>query len=168
MPRPKSKSELLHLSQENFVKLKQLIESLSPEEQEMDFPKGTMNRKIRDVLCHLHQWHNMFLKWYEVGMSGQKPVMPAEGYTWKTSSDLNHKIFNDYRNTPLAEAKKLLNQSHNQVFKLIEKHTDQELFTKKMYPWTGSTSLGAYLISSTSSHYDWALKLIKKAIKKRG
>jgi hypothetical protein len=44
---------------------------------------------------------------------------------------------------------------------LIEKHTDDELFTKKKYPWTGTTSLGAFLISATSSHYDWGLKTIK-------
>ena len=44
---------------------------------------------------------------------------------------------------------------------LIEKHTDDELFTKKKYEWTGTTSLGAYLISATSSHYDWGLKTVK-------
>ena len=36
---------------------------------------------------------------------------------------------------------------------------------KKKYKWTGSTSLGAYLVSATSSHYDWAYKLIKKCLK---
>jgi hypothetical protein len=44
---------------------------------------------------------------------------------------------------------------------IIEKHTDEELFTKKKYAWTGTTSLGSYLISATSSHYDWGLKTIK-------
>ena len=44
---------------------------------------------------------------------------------------------------------------------IIGKHSDEELFTKKKYQWTGTTSLGAYLIGSTSSHYDWALKTIK-------
>lgn len=44
---------------------------------------------------------------------------------------------------------------------LVRKHTDEELFTKKKQGWTGTTSLGAYLISATSSHYDWALKTIK-------
>lgn len=34
-----------------------------------------------------------------------------------------------------------------------------ELFTKRLYSWTGSTSLGAYLVSSTSSHYDWGKKV---------
>jgi hypothetical protein len=47
------------------------------------------------------------------------------------------------------------------MIELIGKHTDEELFTKKRYGWTGSTSLGAYLVSATSSHYDWALKTLR-------
>lgn len=54
-------------------------------------------------------------------------------------------------------------QTHQQVHALMEQHTEAELFEKKRYAWTGSTSLGAYLISATSSHYDWAWKLIRKA-----
>ena len=49
---------------------------------------------------------------------------------------------------------------------LIKRHNDEELFVKKRYAWTGTTTLGSYFISATSSHYDWALKLITKAYKK--
>lgn len=41
---------------------------------------------------------------------------------------------------------------------LIAGHSEEELFTKKYYKWTNTTSLGAIFISSTSSHYDWAIK----------
>jgi hypothetical protein len=44
---------------------------------------------------------------------------------------------------------------------LIEKHNDDELFSKKKYGFTGTTTLGAYFFYNTSSHYDWALKTIK-------
>ncbi|MCR5436700.1 MAG: ClbS/DfsB family four-helix bundle protein, partial [Treponema sp.] len=27
--------------------------------------------------------------------------------------------------------------------------------------WTGNAALGAYFVSTTSSHYDWAMKKIK-------
>ncbi len=107
----------------------------------------------------------MMLEWYEVGMRGEKPEILAKGYTWKTSPELNRWIWEKYSNTPLQEARESLDISHQEVRGLIEKHTDHELFEKKRYKWTGTTSLGAYLISATSSHYDWALKLIKKTIK---
>lgn len=165
MPRPKSKSELLHLSNENFNKLNTFIEQLSTDAQQESFPEGTLNRNIRDVLTHLHHWHLMVLEWYKVGMTGEKPAMPAKGYTWKTTPDLNKKIWEQYQNTSLAEAKALVKDSFDQVQQLIQKHSNEELFEKKRYKWTGSTSVGSYLVSVTSSHYDWALKLIKKAKK---
>ena len=164
MPRPKAKLELLELSQINYSKLLDYIGSLSEKEQQSAFPKEYLNRTIRDVITHLHHWHLMFLEWYKVGMNGEKPDMPAKGYTWKTLPDLNREIWKKYQDVHLAEAKELLQTSFDSVQKIIEKHSDEELFTKKKYKWTGSTSLGSYLISITSSHYDWAYKLIKKCI----
>ena len=165
MPRPKSKSELLQLSQDNFMKLNDFIDQKSRGEQEKEFPKGTMNRNVRDVLAHLHHWHLLTLDWYKIGMTGEKPEMPAKGYTWKTTSDLNKWILENYQSSTLKKVRKLLNKSFQQVQGIIESHSDEELFEKKKYKWTGSTSLGAYLISATSSHYDWAFKLIRKATK---
>lgn len=163
MPRPKTKEALLDLSKINFDKLCLLVDQY--EEQgiaENIFPEGTLNRNIRDVLCHLHEWHKMMQSWYSVGMNGSKPKMPAEGYTWKTLPALNKKIHDEYKEVDLKTARKLLETSYSEVRHIIQSHTDEELFEKKRYGWTGSTSLGAYLISNTSSHYDWATKLIKR------
>ncbi|WP_297761161.1 ClbS/DfsB family four-helix bundle protein [uncultured Muriicola sp.] len=165
MSRPASKTELLNKSKASFQNLNGFIEQLSIEQQQKEFPIGIMNRNIRDVLMHLHHWHLMFLKWYKVGMSGQKPVMPAKGYTWKTTPDLNQWILKNYQDIPLKDAKNLLKESHRNVEKIIQHHSDIELFEKKRYKWTGTTSLGAYLVSTTSSHYEWALRLIKRARK---
>ena len=59
----------------------------------------------------------------------------------------------------------MLDDSYTEVQAIIKKHSEKDLFAKKKFNWTGTTSLAAYLISATSSHYDWALKLIKKAKK---
>lgn len=165
MPRPKSKQELLDLSQANYTKLLELVGSYTDEEVHKAFPEKMLNKNIRDVLAHLHHWHLMMLDWYKVGMSGEKPAMPAKGYTWKTVPQLNVVIKKTYEKENLEHIQSLLEGSYQQVQTLIQQHTDEELFEKKRYKWTGSTSLGSYLISSTSSHYDWAIRLIKKAMK---
>lgn len=162
MPRPKTKQELLDFSQINYQKLIELVESFGETKRKKQFPKKYLNRNITDVLAHLHHWHLMLLDWYTVGMKGEKPEIPSKGYTWKTLPDLNRIIQKKYENTPYLEVRKLLDASYNSVRQLIEKHADKDLFEKKKYKWTGSTSLGSYLISTTSSHYDWAYKLIKK------
>lgn len=164
MPRPTHKKDLLALSQKNFKDLNDFIDGFSDHDKNQAFPKGTMNRNIRDVLAHLHHWHLMLLDWYTVGMKGDKPDMPAKGYTWKTTPDLNKAIWEQYQATDLKDVRKMLTDSFNAIQVIIQKHSDDELFTKKKYKWTGTTSLGAYLVSATSSHYDWALKLIKKAL----
>ena len=163
MARPTSKIELLNQSDANFKKLMALVEST--ENAEREFLPGTMNRNIRDVLAHLHHWHLMLIDWYTVGMSGQKPEIPAPGYTWKTTPLLNRKIWEDFQASVLEEVKEKLIASHVNITALIEKHSNEELFEKKRYRWTGTTSLGAYFIGATSSHYDWALKLIKKGLR---
>ena len=78
---------------------------------------------------------------------------------------MNKKIWEDYQNIDFEDIKNRLNNSHSELQKIIEQHTNEELFEKKKYKWTGTTSLAAYVISATSSHYDWALKLVKKALK---
>ena len=65
------------------------------------------------------------------------------------------------RKTSLEEATRLLEQSHREVLELIEVFSNDELFTKGVYKWTGGTSLGSYFVSNTSSHYDWSLKKLK-------
>jgi hypothetical protein len=165
MSRPTTKQDLLVQCRAQYAALGALIDGYSAEEQQREFKPGTMNRNIRDVLAHLHHWHLLMQEWYAVGMKGGKPEMPAKGYTWATTPELNRGIHGQYNAMSLKKVRVLFDRSHAEVMSLIERHTDAELFTKKRYAWTGSTSLGAYLVSCTSSHYDWALKLIRKGLK---
>ncbi|WP_243414766.1 ClbS/DfsB family four-helix bundle protein [Flagellimonas aquimarina] len=141
------------------------IDSFSTTEQNKDFPKGTMNRNIRDVLGHLHHWHLMFLNWYEVGMKGENPHIPAKGYNWRTLPDLNKKIYERYKDMGLDEIREKFKTSHTEVMNLVAGHSNKELFERKYYGWTGNNAMGAYIIGVLSSHYDWAHKLIKKGKK---
>ena len=164
MPRPTNKAELVSLGDENLTKLLAFIESLPKEYQVKSYENNELNdrdKTIADVICHLHEWHLMMMNWYKIGMSGKKPAIPAEDVTWQTLPVLNHRIYEKYKGTELNEAIKLIKKSHKEMIEIIQKHSDDELFTKKKYAWTGTTSLGAYLVSATSSHYDWALKTIR-------
>ncbi|MDR1748074.1 MAG: ClbS/DfsB family four-helix bundle protein, partial [Spirochaetaceae bacterium] len=161
MPRPTTKEQLVGMSEQNLEKLFGFIDSIPEEFREAEYELNERDGTISDVICHLYEWHLMMERWYTEGMEGKKPVIPAEGYTWITLPDLNREIWKRYRGTPLKEAISMLKKSHKRIMKRIEQHSDEELFTKKYYPWTGTTSLGAYFISSTSSHYDWGLKTVK-------
>ena len=160
MARPTTREELLRLGETSFNHLFDIIATMP--NPDVEFPKGTMNRNVRDILAHLHYWHLLFLSWYEIGMGGQKPIMPEEGYSWKDTPELNKKIWLDAQCLSLPEVMISIEKSYAKIRNIIGSHTNEELFEKRRYKWTGSTSLGSYLISATSSHYDWAIKLIKK------
>lgn len=165
MPRPKTKEALIKLSHMNYEKFLAFIETLPEEKRKAEFPSQFLNRNIRDVLAHLHHWHLLLLLWYQQGMKGEKPEMPAPGYTWRTVPELNREINKKYKNVPLNEIEKSLDTSFKEVQKIIDRHSNDELFEKRKFKWTGTTSLGAYIVSATSSHYEWALRLMKKCIK---
>lgn len=136
------------------------------DEQNAIFAFEDRDRNLRDVLVHLYEWHRMMDTWHRIGtMEGGTPQVPGERYTWKTLPDLNVRIWERYQGTTLEEAKELLEGSHAMIMGLIGSHTDGELFSKGVYKWTKTSTLGAYFISSTSSHYEWAMKKIKKHIK---
>ena len=78
---------------------------------------------------------------------------------------MNIEFWKKHQDTSLDEAKALLSNSHTNVIETINTYSNEALFTKKYYSWTGTTSLGSYCVSATSSHYNWAIKKIRKYIR---
>lgn len=120
---------------------------------------------MKDVIAHLIAWQNLFFTWYEDGMSGKKPDIPAVGFTFKDTPALNEKLYKAYKDVSWTEIWHQFKKSHYQMVKLIEKHTNEELTEKKKYAWTGTTNLASYFASATSSHYMWASGLLKKYLR---
>jgi hypothetical protein len=161
MPRPTTKAQLLKLAQQNYEKLLTLIASFTPQQQEGTFPFPDRDRNIKDVLIHLYERHQLLLHREKTNIQGEKSDFLPAGYNRKTYPQMNILFREKHQKTTLPEAKQLVETSHQQVMKMIARHTDEGLFTKKFYTRTGTSSLGAYCISATSSHYDWAMKKIK-------
>lgn len=165
MPRPTTKQELITAANDQFDKLWTLIDGMSAELQEKTFAFEDRDRNLRDVLIHLYEWHQLLSKWIAANRAGTAAAFLPEPYNWKTYPQMNVEFWKKRQSTFLDEAKTLLKGSHTQVMETIDSFTNEELFTKKHFPWTGTTNLGSYCISSTSSHYDWAMKKIKQHIK---
>ena len=163
MARPTTKDGLIEASERGLRLLLEEIDTVPVELQATELASEVGDRSVlRDVVCHLYEWHRLMLGWYESGMRGEKPAIPAEGYTWKTTPALNDMLRARHADTRLAAAREELLASHRAIHGVIDSHTNEELFTKQLYPWTGSTSLGAYFVSSTSGRCEWARKKIRK------
>lgn len=171
MPRPTTKEALMCMAQENYDKLNLLISKMTDEvlNTPFDFSRDEKkkeahwkrDRNLRDVLVHLYEWHQLLLNWVASNQNGEaKPFLPAP-YNWRTYGDMNVAFWQKHQNTSLEEATAMLEQSHKAVLNLADTFTNDALFSKGVYKWTGGSTLGSYFVSTTSSHYDWAMKKLK-------
>lgn len=176
MPRPATKTDLLITANQQFDKMWTLIDSMTEEEMNVDFDFGDdpkdkeahwkRDKNLRDILIHLYEWHQLLLNWVTSNQNGnQVPFLP-EPYNWRTYGGMNVEFWEKHQSTPYAKAKKMLLNSHKEVLALIEGFSNEELFEKGYFNWSGTTSIGSYCVSATCSHYDWAMKKIKRQIKK--
>ncbi|WP_254064934.1 ClbS/DfsB family four-helix bundle protein [Campylobacter sp. CCUG 57310] len=93
MPRPTTKDDLISLANGNFIKLFDLIESMSAEEQEMKFNFEDRDKNIKDVLIHLYEWHILLLNFIRSNQNSKeiKPFLPHP-YNWRTYPKMNIEI----------------------------------------------------------------------------
>lgn len=171
MARPTTKTDLLAAAAENYEEMNAFIASMTEKELSTPFDFTKMKAKseahwgrdknLRDVLIHLYEWHRLLLDWVQSDQNGEnKPFLP-EPYNWRTYGAMNVEFWKKHQNTSLEDAKKMLEGSHQEVMALAETFTNEELFSKGVYKWTGTGALGSYFVSNTSSHYAWALKKLK-------
>lgn len=171
MPRPRNKEDLLAAAEENFSKLNMLIDSMSEKEMETPFDFSANEKKkeahwkrdknVRDVLIHLYEWHQLMLHFVDENMSGKNVPFLPKPYTWRTVASMNQIFWEKHQGTSMEEARKLVSNSHAEIMERIHDFTNEELFLQKAFPAVGGSTLGSYFVSSTSSHYDWAMKKIK-------
>lgn len=163
MPRPTNQTELLERAEAMYDRLMGEIDGLSLDTIVAGDTVGEWS--IKDVIAHLYAWQQMTVRWYQAGEAGENPVTPSEEYTWREIPALNQHIYETYKNVEWDTILSDFKTSHQDTLSLIKMLDNDELFTPQVYNWTRSTTVGAYFISATSSHYDWARKEIRRGLK---
>ena len=163
MPRPTSKQELLAAIERERGVLETTLENLTPEQTTEPGIVGDWS--VKDVLAHLIEWEQMCLGWYKAGLRGEVPPLPAPGFKWNQTPELNQKIYEEYCHLPLDEILKRFHSSHNEILAVIQELSNENLFTPGQFTWTKKNTLGTYMVSATSSHYHWANTEIRKGFR---
>ncbi len=165
MPRPTTQAQLLEAMEREFAALWDEIDLCA--QDDLEIPGACEHWSVKDLLAHLDAWHEMLLSWERVGIAGGKPEMPAPGLSWKETPTLNSQIWERTKDDSWNEITTRLNCSYDALRQVISGYEADALFEKKRFKWTGSTSVGSYVVSATSSHYDWARKLVRRFHKAR-
>src|SRR5450756_2969857 len=163
MPKPINKQQLLDEAQKKYEVLERQFASFTPEEMVRPGVIGTWS--IKDTLAHLLEWQKMLMDWYEAGLRGETPVVPAEGYNWSQLPALNQAIYERCRDTALDDVRSQLDASHKHMLEVVASLSEEELFTPGRYAWIGINTLASYVDSCAGDHYRWALSGIRRGTK---
>ena len=163
MPRPTSKKDLLDAIKKERSALDEYIETLTLEQ--MVEPNIVGNWSVKDVLAHLFAWMQMCIGWYNAGLRNEIPALPASGFKWNQTPQLNQRIYEKYKDMSLDEVLAQFEASSHEILGIIQGLSNDELFTAGYFAWTKKNTLGTYMVSATSSHYLWARKEIRKGFR---
>jgi hypothetical protein len=162
MSRPMNKSQLLAAAHKEEQMLEKLLAGMTPEQLTQAAPPAGW--AIKDILAHLYEWHQMFFTWYETGLHGGIPAVPAAGYKWSQLPALNQHIFEKYCQLSPEQTLAMFHESHQKTIRFIEDLPEKDLITPGLYKWMNQNTLMAYLNSITAAHYVWAIKDIRKIL----
>lgn len=137
-----------------------------------DLPIGLLSRRVqgsgdlawsvKDILAHLYEWHRLYLKWYKIGLEDGIPDLPAPGYNWRMTRELNRVLYQKHHDSDLASIRRRVKRSHNQIMKIVDEISEKQLIQPGQFNWTGKLSLCSFVSANTSSHYRWAQKKIRQ------
>jgi len=164
VPRPTSKHDLLEAIERERGKLDAVLATLTPEQ--MIEPGVVGEWSVKDVMAHLAEWERMALGWYRAGLRGEAPEVPAPGFKWNQTPQLNLAIFEKHRDRPLEEVVAWFRSSREEILGVIESLSEEDLFTAGRFAWTRKNTLGAYFVSATSSHDLWARTRITRWLRR--
>ena len=120
---------------------------------------------VTDLVAHLAEWQLMFLTWYEDGLKGTIPAMPAPGYKWNETPKLNRAIWARHRFCSASAVRSEFEAEFNRILEIVEALSPEQLLTPGHFLWTKKNSLTTYLVPNTASHYRFALKVIERWLK---
>lgn len=120
---------------------------------------------VHDLVAHLTEWEQMFLGWHRAGEAGVRPEMPAPGYKWSQTRDLNRTIRKKHAGTSTKKVWESFEASFAETLALARALPEKAIFTRGAYDWTGKNALVTYLGANTASHYRTASKILKRWLK---
>ena len=159
MPKPTNKIELLAEITKERGLLESLLETIPKKSKTTKFCEGM---SVKDFLAHRAEWGAMMILWYEEAESGETPDVPHKNYKWNQLPELNASIQKKYEKASLAKVEAYFKKTHDDLFDLVSKLSEKELYEKGVFSFTKSTNLAAYVNSATAAHYRSAAKHIRK------
>ena len=162
MPIPSTRQELVKLIVESYTKLQNELESISSDAAGLPCVDDWT---IKDLLAVRLWWTERVVAWIEMGLRGESPILPAEGYSWKETPRLNGEIVEKGKEQTYHEVCERLNKGVEKVLKTIESLNDRELLHVGVFDWAGKWPIARWISINTARQYKTARTYIRRSMK---
>lgn len=173
MPQPQDKASLIQQAQQNYLTLMNLINDTDASRLEAQFQPLPPSAKcttfaqgnnLRDLLVHAYEWQQLQSAFVANIRNGQPQDFIPDPYR-KNYKEMDQANWQRHQSTPLDKSIALLQGSHKEMIDLMETFTQDQLFEKKVFKVTYTTTMAAYFISVTISPYTQILKRLKSHLR---
>jgi hypothetical protein len=159
---PKNKEELHKAIVENYNKLKLELSNIPIEFTTIKDLEGHSKNSymsINDLVAYLVGWGQLVLKWNDKKSKGLDVDFPETGFRWNELGQLAQKFYKDYEKENFKSLNLKLENTTNEILKLIENKTNRELYE---IAWYNKWTLGKMIQLNTSSPFKNAKDRIRK------
>ena len=159
---PKDKDELQKVIIDNYKKLKNELLSIPTDLttiKELEGHSKNTLMSINNLVAYLVGWGQLVLKWNDKKEKGLHVDFPETGFKWNELGQLAQKFYEDYKKDDFKTLIEKLDNTTNEVLKLIESKTNIELYG---LAWYDKWSFGKMIQLNTSSPFRNAKDRIRK------
>ena len=173
MPQPQDKQSLIASAQSDYEALIGAIETADAEALSTPFLPSDKPAKcttfqqgndVKDLLVHALEWQRLQSAFVANIRKGEPRDFIPEPYR-KNYKEMDQVNFEKHRSTSLESAIAMLKESHVEMMRLIESFSEEELFGKKVFRVTYTTTMAAYFMSVTCQPYTQSLKKLKSHLR---
>jgi hypothetical protein len=159
---PKNKDELLNAIVDNYKKLTTELANVPidlTEKKELDGHSKNTLMSINNLVAYLIGWEQLVLKWNDKKNKGLEVDIPETGFKCNELGLLAQKFYKDCEKDDFKTLNEKLNNTTNEILKLIESKTNEELYE---IAWYDKWTFGKMIQLNTSSPFQNAKDRIRK------
>ncbi len=159
---PKDKDELIKAITDNYKKLTIELANIPIDltgKKELDGHSKNTLMSINNLVAYLVGWGQLVLKWNDKKSKGLKVDFPETDFMWNELGLLAQKFYCDYENDNFKTLMEKLDETTNEILKLIESKTNTELYE---IAWYSKWTFGKMIQLNTSSPFKNAKDRIRK------
>ncbi len=167
MPAASCKADLLAVTEKEFARFQALLDKV-PEALRLVPDPEADGTTPKDIVGHRAAWIDLFLGWYDKGLTGAPVAMPAPGYKWNELRRFNADLRTRQAGMDWATARSLLRDNHARLCAFIAARDDTALYGAPMRGGGNAWPPGRWAEAAGPSHYRSAAKYIRARLRAAG